>query len=622
MEIPSHAAKWGGTQKPGSHMLLRFILADSSLYVGIKRAAWIAALPLRLCLKLFVEQLPLSMRAQAQGGQHAAATEIAELRTRLLDLGFAERAYMDLETIANKDGNYSKRIYASFELAAWHANQNTKNDAQKCLDFLTFVFAAQDRADMTQGALVLQTEALCLLGKEKLARDALKTFTSNFGLHPDLSFAHANTLKDTSEKLAHINEVFMSCGVAPVSGKSYDTLTAAEKLEPTTDESLPLVTIIVPTYNAAKTIKTTLQSLIDQTWQNLEIIVSDDASTDKTLEVVAGCAQQDKRIKLIKNKINRGAYIARNEALKVATGDFVTVNDADDWSHAEKIAQQANHLRAYPDAVANTSQSARIDNDLQLYRRGNPGYYIQTNLSSLMFRRTKVMKKLGYWDSVRFGADSEMLERIKLAFGAGAVAHMQHSVFALLRFSKESLTSSSAFGFPGFFMGARKEYDDSQAYFHAQAQSLYYDYPMKTRPFLVPEPMKPEYQKSSTPAHVDVVIAADFGKPEQEQAPVIEAIKTAYRQERSVGVVQVYAYDEQSASSEVRDYMQQYNTRTLVYGETITCDELLVFDNEALADQQRYLPKIHAKTGQIFASESGTTNYAKNVFSADTWELL
>lgn len=63
---------------------------------------------------------------------------------------------------------------------------------------------------------------------------------------------------------------------------------------------------------------------------------------------------------------------------------------------------------ARPKLAANMSQQARATSELLFHRRGNPGHYVFDNMSSLMFRREPVLQKLGYWDSVRFGADSEL----------------------------------------------------------------------------------------------------------------------------------------------------------------------------------------------------------------------
>src|SRR5690606_3631359 len=94
-----------------------------------------------------------------------------------------------------------------------------------------------------------------------------------------------------------------------------------------------MVTIIIPAYNAEEQISIAIDSLCRQTWQNLEILVVDDFSTDGTSEAVFGWSQKDNRVKLLRLPENGGTYAARNAALRVARGDLITVHDSDDWSH-------------------------------------------------------------------------------------------------------------------------------------------------------------------------------------------------------------------------------------------------------------------------------------------------
>ena len=88
------------------------------------------------------------------------------------------------------------------------------------------------------------------------------------------------------------------------------------------------VSVITPTFNDEKYIKETLFSILNQTHNNLEIIVVDDCSSDKTIDVVSSI--QDKRIHLIKNDINRGAAFSRNLAISAATGDYIAFLNGDD----------------------------------------------------------------------------------------------------------------------------------------------------------------------------------------------------------------------------------------------------------------------------------------------------
>lgn len=98
----------------------------------------------------------------------------------------------------------------------------------------------------------------------------------------------------------------------------------------------PKITVIIPAFNSESGISVALRSLIKQTWTNLEIIVVDDCSPDNTANVVKEWMQKDDRITLLQTETNSGPYVARNIALNQASGEFVTINDADDWSHPQK----------------------------------------------------------------------------------------------------------------------------------------------------------------------------------------------------------------------------------------------------------------------------------------------
>lgn len=99
-----------------------------------------------------------------------------------------------------------------------------------------------------------------------------------------------------------------------------------------------LVSIIMPSYNTAPYIKETIQSVLDQTYQNWELIIVDDCSTDNTDEVVASI--KDERIRYLKNEKNSGAAVSRNRALREAKGRWVAFLDSDDLWMPEKLEKQ------------------------------------------------------------------------------------------------------------------------------------------------------------------------------------------------------------------------------------------------------------------------------------------
>ena len=101
-----------------------------------------------------------------------------------------------------------------------------------------------------------------------------------------------------------------------------------------------LVSIITPTWNCARFICETIRSVQAQTYQNWEMIISDDCSTDNTREVIEPYLKEDSRIKYICNPKNSGAAITRNNALKVAQGRWIAFLDSDDLWLPEKLEKQ------------------------------------------------------------------------------------------------------------------------------------------------------------------------------------------------------------------------------------------------------------------------------------------
>lgn len=101
--------------------------------------------------------------------------------------------------------------------------------------------------------------------------------------------------------------------------------------------SMSRVSIIIPFYNEEKRIKRCIKSLLGQTYQDIELVLVNDGSTDRSREYVESFT--DERIVLINQK-NKGRTAARNAALHVATGKYVAVQDADDYSHKRRIEEQ------------------------------------------------------------------------------------------------------------------------------------------------------------------------------------------------------------------------------------------------------------------------------------------
>lgn len=106
----------------------------------------------------------------------------------------------------------------------------------------------------------------------------------------------------------------------------------------------PLISVITPAYNAERFIGETIESVLQQTYKNWEMIIVDDCSTDATVEIVQQYVEQDERVRLIQLKENSGSAIARNTAMDHAKGDFFAFLDSDDLWYPEKLDKQLTFM--------------------------------------------------------------------------------------------------------------------------------------------------------------------------------------------------------------------------------------------------------------------------------------
>ncbi|RUA05759.1 MAG: glycosyltransferase family 2 protein [Gammaproteobacteria bacterium] len=105
-----------------------------------------------------------------------------------------------------------------------------------------------------------------------------------------------------------------------------------------------LVSIITPSYNSEDFISFTIKSVLDQTYQNWEMIIIDDCSTDNSTEIIQGYIQKDSRIKLIYTKKNSGPSAARNLAIEISKGRYIAFLDADDIWLPHKLKTQIQFM--------------------------------------------------------------------------------------------------------------------------------------------------------------------------------------------------------------------------------------------------------------------------------------
>ncbi|MEO0465151.1 MAG: glycosyltransferase [Pseudomonadota bacterium] len=385
--------------------------------------------------------------------------------------GFANAGLPKLE--AQADGPPGpEQDMARWWLARWHFAQGHYDTASKFMEQLI----RTDRPlspDRTIGTVILA--ALCALetGNRDRARKVLAQ-GRKAGMSPtEIDLVRANIEATPDEALnkiwrrAGLGGIRLQHGTAP----ALDRLIPRRKILPGLPYRMaPRVSVIVPAFNAANTLPTALTSLLFQRWKALDIVVVDDGSTDATGAVAKRFAMRDPRIRVITSASNEGAYIARNRGIMAAKSNYITVLDADDWCHPDRIAQQVRALIANPDIVGSLSHWVRVSPELKFSRwRIETDGLVHRNVSSLMIRRD-VLNRLGVWDRVRVNADTEYYYRILAAYGGASLTEVLPGVpLSLGRCTPTSLTGQAATHLGSQIGGLRAAYLDAALSWHSRA---------------------------------------------------------------------------------------------------------------------------------------------------------
>ncbi len=121
------------------------------------------------------------------------------------------------------------------------------------------------------------------------------------------------------------------------------------------------VSVIMPCFNHGRFLRESIAGVLNQSWQPEELVVVDDGSTDDSRAVMLDVAHRDDRVKLVLRESNRGPSRSRNDALRIAVGDYVAFCDADDVWLPQKLEVQVEALRQRPDCAATYCDSLMVD---------------------------------------------------------------------------------------------------------------------------------------------------------------------------------------------------------------------------------------------------------------------
>ena len=252
----------------------------------------------------------------------------------------------------------------------------------------------------------------------------------------------------------------------------------------------PLVSIIIPLYNTEKYIEKAINSVINQTYKNWQLIVIDDCSTDDSLNIVLKIRKQNnfsnEKMVIKRMKKNMGTYVALNIGLKLAKGKFFGVLGSDDIYLPEKLHIQIEEFKKNTELVCVMGKFKRVDlegnitADLDVTKDSmkNGIFGECTALYSM-----SLLDKIGYYDCVRYGADTNFFLRIyKYCGNNNNFKRIKKLLYVAVK-RPDRLTLDSTRNNRLIYVRNFKEWLNQGNY--------YIGFPLALRPFNVPEDMLP-----------------------------------------------------------------------------------------------------------------------------------
>ncbi|MQM28570.1 glycosyltransferase [Glycomyces albidus] len=353
----------------------------------------------------------------------------------------------------------------------------------------------------------------------------------------------------------------------------------------------PKVSVVMTAYRPGRALLTAVRSLLEGTWANLEVLVVDDASGEEYDGVLEAAAALDERVRVLRCPVNGGTFAARNTAFEAASGEFVTGLDSDDWAAPGRLERSVAPLLADPSLQLTYGEAFLFNEDLTATR---PGRVLTTASTASMTFRRSALERLGYYDEIRKGADTEFLHRFAAAYGPGAVLRLEGVWDTLMRQAPGSL-SREEFG-PGWKHPSRRAYQSSYPLWHRQIAAgeadPYLPRRPRRRPFWAP------YHAATARAdqrrrRFDVVFCLDwrpFGGP---QKSTIEEVKALRAEGRSVAVMHLESWrhmttEDRPMCEPIQRMINDGTVDQVLVTDDVVCDLLVL----------RYPPILQFRSGE------------------------
>jgi len=396
---------------------------------------------------------------------------------RAIRLGFSTWAADYLREVIRSSPRKADQAHAAALMSRWFLTNNNAADAY------TYALEIRHLAGWhTDLQAYLEVESLTRLNLFEQARAVLEDASRFRERDVNWHLMMANTFSaatESQERLARLNQVYLGHGMTPIQLIDAGHPLILENVEgnylPSDEVSDgESVSILIPCFNAAKTVSTAIKSALRQSWRPLEIIAVNDASSDDTLKTLRKLSELDDRIRVIDMPKNLGTYAARNIALANSKSRFVLALDADDWLHPEAVARLMRVLESNPSAALARGKRMRVKENLQTVPPLSPLLDPRRRLTSLVNPSLIDLSKIRnqrWLSKSRVGGDVEFLSRLQALIGVDCVVDDLDAVpLELTRSSEGTLTTHPSTGMLSIthIGGARGQFKKSYLNVHSR----------------------------------------------------------------------------------------------------------------------------------------------------------
>ena len=234
--------------------------------------------------------------------------------------------------------------------------------------------------------------------------------------------------------------------------------------------SKPLVSVLMPAYNASEYIEEAIKSVLEQTYTNFELLILDDCSTDNTLDIITKYENKDSRIKVFRNESNQKIVRSRNKLFELAKGQFYLIHDADDISVNTRIADQLALMQS-DDKIGVCGgflQSFNSNGNLDLRKYETEDAEIRKRIfkSSPLAQPSCMIRKEAIIDCGNYSEDFPVAEDIELWYRIGRKYKFANVPKILLYYREQenNATHKKMKAILRYTLKARKEYKNDKAY--------------------------------------------------------------------------------------------------------------------------------------------------------------